>query len=220
MSVGSIKAASSGGDVADLDVVLAGLLDGQSHATCESCRSVMRQAWELLVGRSGPYRTGRKLGRTVYRADDDILIGVMDTPELGAMVVDALNRTGAPCCPECGGPYDRGCGARFHDTAPPAPDDYDPVGDRVRESWRLAPATRFALEALAAVPEGWAPPTTVELAVQCNPVEVPKQRIAAALAVLLRRGHVERLGTAADGGRCWAITDAGRSALREETRRG
>lgn len=40
----------------------------------------------------GPFRTGRKLGRTVYN-DDDILIGVMDTPELGAMVVDALNRS-------------------------------------------------------------------------------------------------------------------------------
>lgn len=35
------------------------------------------------------YRTGRKLGRTIYR--DDNLIGVMDTPELGALVVAALN---------------------------------------------------------------------------------------------------------------------------------
>lgn len=35
------------------------------------------------------YRVGRKLGRTVYR--DDELIGVMDTPELGALVAEALN---------------------------------------------------------------------------------------------------------------------------------
>jgi hypothetical protein len=35
------------------------------------------------------YRTGRHLGRTVYKGDE--LIGVMDTPELGALVVDALN---------------------------------------------------------------------------------------------------------------------------------
>jgi hypothetical protein len=45
---------------------------------------------ELTV-RGGPYRVGRKLGRTIYN-DDEILIGVMDTPELGALVVDALNR--------------------------------------------------------------------------------------------------------------------------------
>lgn len=43
----------------------------------------------------GPFRTGRKLGRTIYN-DDEILIGVMDTPELGAMVVDALNQAVAP----------------------------------------------------------------------------------------------------------------------------
>jgi len=47
-----------------------------------------------------PYRTGRKLGRTIYQqhgpdpSDEDTLIGVMDTPELGALVVAALN--GAP----------------------------------------------------------------------------------------------------------------------------
>lgn len=45
------------------------------------------------------YRTGRKLGRTIYR--DDILIGVMDTPELGALVVAALNaHDPAPCACE------------------------------------------------------------------------------------------------------------------------
>ena len=36
------------------------------------------------------YRVGRTLGRTIY--DDDTLIGMMDTPELGALLVDALNR--------------------------------------------------------------------------------------------------------------------------------
>lgn len=35
------------------------------------------------------YRVGRKLGRTVY--EGDTLIGVMDTPELGTLAVDALN---------------------------------------------------------------------------------------------------------------------------------
>jgi hypothetical protein len=44
------------------------------------------------------WRTGRKVGRTVYRqlgyepSDDDPLIGVMDTPELAALVVEAVNR--------------------------------------------------------------------------------------------------------------------------------
>lgn len=35
------------------------------------------------------YRTGRTLGRTIYR--DDRLIGVMDTAEDGALVVELLN---------------------------------------------------------------------------------------------------------------------------------
>ena len=35
------------------------------------------------------YRTGRKLGRTLYR--DDQLIGIMDRPEDADMVVSALN---------------------------------------------------------------------------------------------------------------------------------
>jgi hypothetical protein len=53
------------------------------------------------------------LGRTVYRTgpDGDQLIGVMDTAELGKLVVDALNvgaATGTPgtgeCCVSCGRP--------------------------------------------------------------------------------------------------------------------
>lgn len=40
------------------------------------------------------YRVGRTLGRTIY--DGDTLIGMMDTPELGAMVVEALNDRRCP----------------------------------------------------------------------------------------------------------------------------
>jgi hypothetical protein len=42
-------------------------------------------------------RTGRKVGRTIYRqvgrepSDDDILIGIMDTPAYAATVVHAVN---------------------------------------------------------------------------------------------------------------------------------
>lgn len=35
------------------------------------------------------WRTGRKVGRTIYR--DEVLVGVMDTPELAAQVVDAIS---------------------------------------------------------------------------------------------------------------------------------
>lgn len=47
------------------------------------------------------YRVGRRLGRTVYRTtpNGDELIGVMDTPELGALVVDALNAATADLPP-------------------------------------------------------------------------------------------------------------------------
>jgi hypothetical protein len=43
------------------------------------------------------WRVGRSVGRTVYRqagpeaSKDDVLIGVMDTPELAKQVVDAVN---------------------------------------------------------------------------------------------------------------------------------
>jgi hypothetical protein len=49
--------------------------------------------------RRKPWRTGRKLGRTLYicngetPGDDDQLVGMMDTPELADRVVDAVNRT-------------------------------------------------------------------------------------------------------------------------------
>lgn len=37
-----------------------------------------------------PWRVGRKVGRTIYDADD-VLIGLMDTPELAALVVASVN---------------------------------------------------------------------------------------------------------------------------------
>jgi hypothetical protein len=37
-----------------------------------------------------PWRVGRKVGRTIYDANDQ-LIGVMDTPELAKRVVEAVN---------------------------------------------------------------------------------------------------------------------------------
>ena len=57
----------------------------------------------LLPESTGPFRTGRKVGRTVYRGDE--LIGVMDTPGLGYLVVRALNAMSDPSAlgPRC--PY-------------------------------------------------------------------------------------------------------------------
>jgi hypothetical protein len=46
------------------------------------------------------WRVGRKVGRTIYEqlgpepSDDDELIGVMDTVELAAIVVQAVNGSG------------------------------------------------------------------------------------------------------------------------------
>lgn len=75
------------------------------------------------------FRTGRKVGRTIYQqvgpkpSDDDVLVGVMDTPELAATFVDAVNRTAPPSADvssepiplcDCGHRYDR------HRHAPPA----------------------------------------------------------------------------------------------------
>ena len=51
----------------------------------------------------GNWRVGRKVGRTIY--DGDTLIGVMDTPELAARVVEAVNRrTASPVAPEGAAP--------------------------------------------------------------------------------------------------------------------
>ncbi len=46
------------------------------------------------------WRTGRKVKRTIYvqtgpkPSDEDMLVGVMDTPELARIVVDAVNTCG------------------------------------------------------------------------------------------------------------------------------
>ncbi len=40
-----------------------------------------------------PWRVGKRVGRTIYDANDQ-LIGVMDTPELAAQVVAAVNERG------------------------------------------------------------------------------------------------------------------------------
>lgn len=47
------------------------------------------------------WRVGRKLGRTLYR--DDVCVGMVDTPELAAEIVVALNAyRGGPRCECCG----------------------------------------------------------------------------------------------------------------------
>jgi len=40
-------------------------------------------------------RAGRKVGRTLYDVDTDALIGVVDTPELAAAIVSAVNERDA-----------------------------------------------------------------------------------------------------------------------------
>lgn len=55
---------------------------------------------------TAPWRQGRKVGRTLYDADDR-LIGVMDTLELAARVVQAVNRC------TCG---NEGLGGRRHES--------------------------------------------------------------------------------------------------------
>ncbi len=50
-----------------------------------------------LAERDYQWRVGRKVGRTIYRmlgekpSDNDVLIGVMDTPELAQLAVAAYN---------------------------------------------------------------------------------------------------------------------------------
>jgi len=46
MTDGPVDAVSLYGD--DPSVILAGLTDGAQHATCESCRDVMRRAHDLI----------------------------------------------------------------------------------------------------------------------------------------------------------------------------
>jgi hypothetical protein len=47
------------------------------------------------------WRVGRKLGRTLYR--DEVLVGMVDTPEIATAIVDAMNATTAEArCRDCG----------------------------------------------------------------------------------------------------------------------
>ncbi len=52
-----------------------------------------------MTARVVRYRTGTKVGRTIYAIGDDgteTLIGMLDTPELAAMFVQAVNRRHHP----------------------------------------------------------------------------------------------------------------------------
>jgi len=57
---------------------------------CEACGGPCREGDDHgQEGPERPWRVGRKVGRTLYRGDT--LIGVMDTPDLAAAVVAAVN---------------------------------------------------------------------------------------------------------------------------------
>jgi hypothetical protein len=55
------------------------------------------------------WRVGRKLGRTLYR--DDVVVGMVDTPEIAAAIIEAMNAAAAfaheparkAVCGTCGG---------------------------------------------------------------------------------------------------------------------
>ena len=53
-----------------------------------------------LIKSGMPLRIGRSIGRTLYvqtgdeASKEDLLIGVMDSPELAALVVEAMNERG------------------------------------------------------------------------------------------------------------------------------
>lgn len=70
---------------------------------------VLGDAWSRLIATEShvgaapsaaapPWRTGRKVGRTIYQGDT--LIGLMDTPELAARVVAAVNASAEGAVPE------------------------------------------------------------------------------------------------------------------------
>ncbi len=48
-----------------------------------------------MTARVARFRTGTKVGRTIYAIGDDgteALVGMLDTPELAALFVEAVNR--------------------------------------------------------------------------------------------------------------------------------
>lgn len=92
----------------------------------------------------------------------------------------------------------------------------------------LGPAQHLVLLALDVVLPGGSPLTPREIAdiiagrlrLQARRPTAEAEAANAALRRLERHGLVERLGTAASGARCWAITTAGRDALNREDDRG
>lgn len=60
-------------------------------------RLIHPRSW-VAPGGVGPWRTGRKVGRTIYDGLD-ALIGTMDTPALAERVVEAVNRQDEPVHP-------------------------------------------------------------------------------------------------------------------------
>lgn len=64
-----------------------------TEADLRAGRELVAQATEPTSAAAFPWRTGRKVGRTIYAqqgtepSDDDPLIGVMDTPEIAAEAV-------------------------------------------------------------------------------------------------------------------------------------
>lgn len=86
----------------------------------------------------------------------------------------------------------------------------------------LGPAQRLVLLALAGRPAGEAPLTPQEIA-EVIAFRMRRrvrstadgENVANTLRRLANRGLVEKLGTSFTNARCWAITDAGRAALKE-----
>ncbi len=58
---------------------------GQRSVICPDCRG---------AGVTLEWHQGRKVGRTLYR--EDVLVGVVDTPELAAAIVAAMNAKVSP----------------------------------------------------------------------------------------------------------------------------
>lgn len=62
-----------------------------SAVACPCCKSENCLLWHRYQEkRRGTWRTGRKLGRTIYIGDT--LVGMVDTVEIAAEIVEAMNR--------------------------------------------------------------------------------------------------------------------------------
>lgn len=67
----------------------------QLQTQLQQARTALGRALKPQIKGGHPWRVGRRVGRTLYDANDQ-LIGVMDTPELAAQVVAAVSLQGAP----------------------------------------------------------------------------------------------------------------------------